>query len=125
MARFISIIVAAFLIFLGGEMVGYKAGCSHYEEMVQTHQLSQEDFYQQKMLVENTIVLIYFPPQLEKVRYARVGDVILTSGEDTLYFTHRCVINGYLSYTMENNHGTVWDLYQDGEMFFLSKRQEE
>lgn len=117
--------MAVFLIILGSRMVGFRDGYSYYEEMVQTQQLSQEDFYQQKMVTEESVVLIDFPPQLEKLCHARVGDVVFTNGVDTLYLTHRCVIDGYLSYRMENNHSIKWDLFPQGEKFLLCKLQEE
>ena len=105
-------------------MVGFQDGYSYYEEMVQTEQLSPEDFYQQKMVAEKSVVLIKFPPQLEKLRHARAGDVVFTNGVDTIYLTHRCVIDGHLSYRMENNHGDTWDLFPKGDKFILYKLQE-
>ena len=124
MARFITTIVLAFLAFLAGELVGFRAGYSRREEMARIEYLSQEDLHQE-MLEKDIIVLNKFFPQLEKVRHARVGDTIFSDRMGDIYLVRVDIIDGHKSYTLGDNHGNTWYLFQDGELFFLSNQREE
>ena len=124
MAKFITTIMLAFLGFLAGELVGFHAGYSRREEMARIENLPQEDLHQE-MLEKNTVVLCKFFPQLEKVRHSRVGDTIFSDSMGDIYLVRVDIIDGQKSYTIADNHGNTWYLFQDGELFFLSKRREE
>jgi hypothetical protein len=124
MAKLITNLMLAFLVFLAGEMVGFRNGYLRREEMAQIEHLSQEDLHQE-MLEKNTIVLNKFFPQLEKVRHARVGDTIFSDRMGDIYLARIDIIYGHKSYTLEDNHANIWYLFKDGELFFLSKRREE
>lgn len=110
---------------LTGMLMGFNAMESRYNEMARIEQLPLEELYHHEMTTGKTIALKKFFPQFEMVRHTRTGNLIFTSGADSLYYIRKDVINGYLSYTLEDNHNNRWYLFQDGEMFFLSKRQEE
>lgn len=124
MAKLLTNLMLAFLVFLAGEIVGFHAGYSRCEEMARIENLPQEDLHQE-ILEKNTVVLNKFFPQLEKVRRARVGDTIFSDRMGDIYLVRVDIIDGHKSYTLGDNHGNTWYLFQDGELFFLSKRREE
>ena len=91
---------------------------------------TNEKFYQKMVDMERNTQIFFdgFPTCLTNVFYSKIGEEILTTPTDTLYFADRNLDrsnpNKYPYYVVKDNHGNIWSIFRHNDKYRLIREDE-
>ena len=129
MKKLFLLVVALFLISF---LVGYGVSLSRRNKDSKVEYASETNskFFQKMVNMDKNSTLTFdgFPTCLTSIFNTPLGEEILSTEKDTLFFVSRGLnqqdINRYPYYILKDNHNNVWSLYRHNDKYIL-KREDE